>query len=394
MSSLAATTATGGCARRACDATLATTSSARACRRLVDVLRLRSRCPRRCAKPLPRCCGGVRARRVGPIAPWQRPTPTPTPRPRPPRRPPRARPRPVSSAAAGRRRSAFPNIRRRRARRGRTPTHSSCGRLARARARPPRRGCGGGGGVARGAAQGAPARRSSVHVGGVPRRAAAGLGAPPRARLRARALDGTGEDALLIAFAHTALRATDDKGQLYSSTAAPPAAGAAAPPRRRWATALVVVPKSVGINWQKELDQWQEQLPHEERMPHRALDTQEVALLTIGPWAESGGALVITHDLFRLVVGKLIDGNYGGRGGGGRGGSWAQQRPGRRREYLAAAARPGARPAHRRRGSRDQEHRLGSCTRRSTAWRRRGACCSPARRCRTICSSTSTWYHS
>ena len=62
-------------------------------------------------------------------------------------------------------------------------------------------------------------------------------------------------------------------------------------------------------------------------MPHRALDTQEAALLTIGPWAESGGALVITHDLFRLVVGKLIDGNYGGRGGGGRGGSWAQQRP-------------------------------------------------------------------
>ena len=61
-------------------------------------------------------------------------------------------------------------------------------------------------------------------------------------------------------------------------------------------------------------------------MPHRALDTQEAALLTIGPWAESGGALVITHDLFRLVVGKLIDGNYGGRGGGGRSGS-GKQRP-------------------------------------------------------------------
>ena len=155
-----------------------------------------------------------------------------------------------------------------------------------------------------------------------------GLGALPRAGcVLAHSRDW--ETLSLIAFAHTALRATDDKGQLYLHRRAADAAGAARP-RRRWATALVVVPKSVGINWQKELDQWQEQLPHEERMPHRALETQEAALLTIGPWAESGGALVITHDLFRLVVGKLIDGNYGGRGGrggGGRGGSWAQQRP-------------------------------------------------------------------
>ena len=230
MSCSAATTATGGCARRACGATSATTSSA-ACvppsrGRATPAIPLPSTMRKAAAL---RCCGAARARRARAGAYRSlAATPTPTPRRRGARRGARralALPRVLRGGGAPP--GTFSNV---------TPPSRDvrsdtnvlelwAPRASKGRDRPAEDA------VAVAASLAAPLKehqRDAVRFMWV-----ACLGARRQDWERRRAHGcvlahsmGLGKTLSLIAFAHTALRATDDKGQLYLHRRAADAAGA------------------------------------------------------------------------------------------------------------------------------------------------------------------------
>ena len=138
---------------------------------------------------------------------------------------------------------------------------------------------------------------------------------------------GLGKTLSVIAFLHTALtRASNGAGVpyiRYKNGREPPPPAARAPP-----TALILVPKSVGTQWAAEFQRWLRGAP----LPVYSLtsSTGGVAahLSTLRRWHDSGGALIMTHNLFLNAVQppkeKTPRGGGGGADGGVSGGGGAQ----------------------------------------------------------------------